>query len=212
MVAARRKEIGFIILMAGPGLPILETMAGQNQAILEASGYSREAALSYRGMYLQLLPAIIAAGTDSAALTAGTAIINQWRQSQPSAVVTSLTGIPETNTPEKFVKAFVAQLRTPWWRYFIAYNPQPVLALLSCKVLAINGSRDIQVLPENLQAIEQALKKSNVKKYSIREIPGLNHLFQDCYYCVVGEYGALQETISPRALQIIGDWLKQEIH
>jgi uncharacterized protein len=195
-------------------------MAGQNQALLEASGYSKESAASYRGMYVQLVKAVTGAANDSLALAGGVAALEQWRQTEKPAVVTSLTGIPETNTPEKFVKTFVAQLRTPWWQYFIQYNPAPALEKLSCRVLAINGSRDIQVLPENLQAIERALKKSalpagrsqaGVKKYSIREIPGLNHLMQECYYCVVGEYGALQQTISPKALEIIGNWLKQEV-
>ena len=42
-------------------------------------------------------------------------------------------------------------LKTPWFRYFLTYDPRPALAKVKCPVLAINGEKDLQVPPkENL--------------------------------------------------------------
>jgi hypothetical protein len=68
--------------------------------------------------------------------------------------------------------------------------------------------KDIQVDPKvNLPAIQAALKKSKSPNYKTIELPGLNHLFQDCTKCTIQEYGELEETFSPEALKIIGDWI-----
>lgn len=42
---------------------------------------------------------------------------------------------------------------------------------------------------------------------STLELPGLNHLFEKCNLCTPGEYGKLEETFSPAALEVMGDWL-----
>jgi fermentation-respiration switch protein FrsA (DUF1100 family) len=82
------------------------------------------------------------------------------------------------------------------------------LQKLSCPVLAINGSADIQVPASiNLKGIETALKKGGNKQFSIKQFEGLNHLFQKCGKCTVPEYGELETTIEPAVLDTIGTWL-----
>lgn len=79
---------------------------------------------------------------------------------------------------------------------------------VKCPVLAINGEKDLQVPPkENLTAIEQALKAGGNKDYTVKELPGLNHLFQTSSTGSPMEYSKIEETISPAALTIIGDWI-----
>ena len=55
--------------------------------------------------------------------------------------------------------------------------------------------------------MKAALKKSKSKNYEVKELPGLNHLFQTCTACNTGEYGELEETLSPLALNSISEWL-----
>ncbi|RPJ09777.1 MAG: hypothetical protein EHM28_00585 [Spirochaetaceae bacterium] len=75
-------------------------------------------------------------------------------------------------------------------------------------VLAINGSMDLQVLPEqNLGAIDQALRKAGNTRYTIREFPGLNHFFQTAKTGLMDECGSIQETISPAVLEFICSWI-----
>ena len=103
------------------------------------------------------------------------------------------------------------RLNSPWFRFYLAFDPGDVLQKVKCSVLALNGEKDIQVTPkENQQAIEKALKVGGNKNFTIIELPGLNHLFQTAKTGDISEYSKIEETISPAALQIIGDWILQQ--
>ena len=68
-------------------------------------------------------------------------------------------------------------LTTPWMRFFLSYDPRPTLARVHCPVLAVDGSKDLQVpAAENLAGIKAALR--NNPDVSTVELPGLNHLLQ----------------------------------
>jgi hypothetical protein len=100
----------------------------------------------------------------------------------------------------------------PWMQFFNNSDASVDYQKAYCPVLALNGSEDIQVIAKkNLGGIEAALKKSKSKNYEVKELPGLNHLFQHCKKCSLSEYGQLEETFAPEALQIMADWLKQNV-
>jgi fermentation-respiration switch protein FrsA (DUF1100 family) len=83
------------------------------------------------------------------------------------------------------------------------------LEKVKCPVLAINGSKDLQVPAEiNLQTIEKSLKKAGNKKYVVKELTGLNHLFQECKTGSPNEYAEIEQTISPLALETMLKWIK----
>lgn len=97
---------------------------------------------------------------------------------------------------------------TPWFSYFLNYDPRPTLMKVRVPVLAINGEKDLQVpAKEDLEGIEQALKDGGNRDYKIVMLPGLNHLFQTTTTGALSEYGNIEETIAPAALQVIGDWI-----
>ena len=99
----------------------------------------------------------------------------------------------------------------PWYRYLLTFDPRPTLLTVECPVRAMNGEKDLQVPPkENLHAIEEALKTGGNKDYTVKELPGLNHLFQTAETGAVSEYAEIEETISPTALKVIGDWIWEE--
>jgi hypothetical protein len=96
----------------------------------------------------------------------------------------------------------------PWFKYFIKLNPAPVLEQVKCPVLAIDGSKDLQVPPEeDLEAIKKALTKGGNKDFKVVELKGLNHLFQTAKTGLPTEYRKIQQTIAPIALKTIGDWI-----
>ena len=83
---------------------------------------------------------------------------------------------------------------------------------VKCPVLAINGGKDLQVLPgENLNAIKEALKKGGNKHFTMKELPGLNHLFQTANTGLPSEYARIEETISPSALKLMTNWIFKKI-
>ena len=84
----------------------------------------------------------------------------------------------------------------------------PSAALLGAAVLALSGSLDRQVPPnENLPAIRDALKGN--ADVTIVELPGLNHLFQTATTGALGEYFTIEETVAPVALETMSEWINR---
>jgi fermentation-respiration switch protein FrsA (DUF1100 family) len=111
---------------------------------------------------------------------------------------------PENVEPQLTAK--IQKMMSPWIRTFLALDPRGYLKKVSVPVLAINGERDVQVPPkENLGEIAKALKHNH--DVTIRELPQLNHLFQHCKTGAPSEYAQIDETFSPEALDLVGDWI-----
>ena len=105
-------------------------------------------------------------------------------------------------------QAAIKQADTPWFRYFLQVNPSTIIGKIACPVLAIGGKKDLQVnSTQHLSLLESGLKG---KRNKIANLPDLNHLLQHCQKGTVDEYGEIEETISPEALQIMIDWLKEQ--
>jgi pimeloyl-ACP methyl ester carboxylesterase len=211
IVASRRKDVDFIILLAGIGEKTIDLMIEQNAAILKTAGIDNDAVSLYIPVYRDIVNAIIAAPDSVAARTAADQKLEAWVATANKVAVHQL-GLDQEEEREKYIGSMTSAVYTPWFRYFITFDPRPYLEKLSCKVLALNGSRDIQVVSSsNLASIEAALKKSRSKKYNVQEIPGLNHLFQTCNTCNLAEYGQLEQTISPVVLDIVTGWLNKNV-
>ena len=98
--------------------------------------------------------------------------------------------------------------RSPWLNFFIDYDPSADISKTLCPVMAINGSRDVQVISSlNLAGIKAHLKPN--PKNIIKEYHSLNHLFQHCKTGNVLEYRMIEETISPEVLEDIVRFIKQ---
>jgi pimeloyl-ACP methyl ester carboxylesterase len=212
IVATSRKDLNFIILLAGPGVPIAQLMAEQNEAVLRSSGIDSVAAKSYGSFFAGAIPRVAAAADTTIAKANLRADLDHWRATEHPNRVFATTGIKDEKSCDNYINQVVNRIYTPWFRAFMLFEPQPYLRKLDCRVLALNGNRDIQVLPaSNLKGIRESLALAGNKHNLVEEIPGVNHLFQTCTTCSVMEYGVLTETVSPLALEKIGIWLQKEI-
>ena len=118
-----------------------------------------------------------------------------------------LLGDPESNLSQ-----LKQQFLSPWFRFFLSFDPRPTLEKLSVPVFALNGEKDLQVPPkENLEAIETVLKKGGNKDVTVREFPDLNHLFQTSTTGLPAEYGKITETFAPVALEAMAEWILARI-
>jgi uncharacterized protein len=209
MVASKRKDVHFVVLMAGPGIPIATLMEEQITAVALSQGEEAALVKKARESYSIITKEIVDAKDSNLVIRNATSKIEKWAALQDSNLLTKM----KMNTSERRKEAVQQQVMAmtgPWFKYFIGFNPKDYLQKLSCNVLAINGSKDIQVLPaSNLEGIRAALKGSKSAHYDIVEIKDLNHLFQSCTTCTVKEYAELEESLSPKALEIIGNWLLQ---
>ncbi|MEO5564292.1 MAG: alpha/beta fold hydrolase [Chitinophagaceae bacterium] len=211
MVATKRNDIDFVVLLAAPGIRIDSLMAEQNGAILRSSGVSEAAVKSYLPLYKNLMKQVITAPDTATAAKMAKELLQKWKATTNAEILKELR-FDSDESVQRVTTLLVEGFSGKWFKYFLAFNPQPYLEKLNCKVLALNGDKDIQVIASsNLAGIEASLKKSKSKKYSIQKLPGLNHLFQTCTTCTLQEYGELEETFSPAALKIINDWLKKYV-
>lgn len=113
---------------------------------------------------------------------------------------------------QKLAESKATMMTTPAYRFMLEDNPPKNLRAVKCPVLALNGSKDLLVAAEpNLKSIEKALKTSGNRDVTVRELPGLNHLFQTAATGAVTEYEGISETFSPTALQAMGDWIAQRV-
>ncbi|MFZ9388343.1 MAG: alpha/beta hydrolase family protein [Chitinophagaceae bacterium] len=211
MVAANRKNIAFVILLAGPGVQIIDLMAEQNEAVARSSGVSEKALPEIKPLFREIARANLRSKDSSEAFSGALAAVESWAAGKDPAILNELQ-LSTREEREKYIENSNKSLQTPWFRYFLAFDPGPYLEKLKCKVLALNGDRDIQVVAsQNLQGIEASLKKGRSKEYKVISLPGLNHLFQTCQTCTIREYAQLEETFSPVALNIISDWLEKQL-
>jgi len=211
MVAAARKDIDFIVLLAGPGVRITELMEEQNAAILRSMGISESAVTEAKSLFRRIVNEIYSSADSLTAIQQTSVVMENWKATKSKAILSEL-GLADSIKRSEHVNQLVQQLFGTWFRYFINFNPRPYLEQLRCKVLALNGDKDIQVISsQNLPGLKAALKKSKAKAIEIKELPGLNHLFQTCKKCTVEEYGILEETIAPSALQEISNWLNKNV-
>jgi len=201
MVADESKKVSFVVLMAAPGIPCDQLLLKQAYLIGKGSG-ENETALRKTIKLNEMVYNIVKTESDSA---------KDWSEITKLANEFYATLTDENKQEIGGVQNFEDQLKpvlTPWFRYFIRYNPVPALEKLKCPVLALNGTKDMQVPPEeNLSGIKQALTKGGNKHFEIVKLDGLNHLFQTAVTGLPTEYSKISETISPKALEIISDWI-----
>ena len=85
------------------------------------------------------------------------------------------------------------------------------MAKVTCPVLALNGDKDLQVPPQqNLPPIRKALAARGNDNYEVDELPGLNHLFQTAKTGALSEYGEIEETMSPLAMEKVASWILKQ--
>ena len=193
LVAAGSRDVAFIVLLAGTGVPGAEISCAQAEATMRSLGMP-DSVIRSRLTFQKALLAIAQEDLDSLALVARVAGLLRAQH-------------VDSTTAER-VRPQVASLLNPWARWFLNYDPRPTLRRVHCPVLALNGSKDVQVpagldLPE----IEGALRAGGNRDVTTRELPGLNHLFQDCTTGAPTEYAAIEETFSPAALDTMTSWI-----
>ncbi len=210
MVAAQRKDIAFLLLLAAPGISGKELNIFQNEIVLKSSGMKKRQRISYMKLHSHLMDAVDASRDTNDFKPRFDSVIRDWKQKEATYILRKKVAGNDKNIAaiyKRYEGFFI-----PWWKYFLALNPAENLKNVHCPVLAINGSKDNQVESKtNLPIIKNSLEKAGNKNYTITEINGLNHLFQHCKTCNLPEYFILDETFNTEALQVIKDWLQKNV-
>jgi uncharacterized protein len=207
MVATRNKNVSFIVLLAGTGVRGDKLLMMQSQAIGKASGMSDEQLDDARKIN-QGIYELILNSTDTEKLKTDLHEYLHKSMDEDSKKTEKMT----QEQKDAQVNMMTEQISSPWMQYFMKYDPAPALEKIKIPVLALNGSKDLQVpATENLPAIKTALEKAHNDKFKIVELPDLNHLFQECEKGTPSEYSKIEQTFSPKALDEILNWIKIQI-
>lgn len=203
MIAAKSKNVSFIILLAGTGIPGDKLLLIQQELIGSASGISEADLNKSKIANIEVFEMVKKATNFDQLKKDITEYITKTIKSD------SKNKIPDGITESDFIDMQVSQLLSPWMHFFIKYNPALALEKVKCPVLALNGDKDMQVPSKvNLDAINNALVKGGNKKVTIKELPNLNHLFQECKTGAPQEYSKIEQTFSPLALTEILNWIQ----
>lgn len=199
LAALREPDLlAFLVLLAPPGVPGEAILDLQAELLARAAGQDEEAIAANRALQERLF-----------AILKETGLTDDERRSRLLDVLADAPAdVLDSAAREEMMEAQVEQLMTPWFRFFLVHDPGPVLEPLEIPVLALIGAKDLQVPPEqNLPALRSAFRGH--PDATVAELPGLNHLFQTAETGAIHEYGQIEETFAPAALERIADWMME---
>lgn len=190
IVAARDPGLKFVVMMAGTGIPGRILLAEQARLISIANGEPKASADAEYALSRKVYDAIADAKDAEEAQARARQVLEQ-----------------ATPKPPKLVFDETLRLTaSPWMRRFLAYDPIPTLAEVRVPVLALNGSKDLQVPAAlDLPPIRKALARN--PDATVTELEGLNHLFQHAKTGSPTEYRRIEETLAPDFLETLDVWL-----
>lgn len=191
-VAARNPDVSFIVMLAGAGVPGDQLLVEQVRLLSEVLGATHDKALKDAAEEREFLTMVKG-------------------ERDPAVLDQKLREMLAGKVPEPQLSLQVKQVTSPWFMYFIEYDPATALHKVTCPVLVLNGEKDLQVPPQqNLPAIRKALEEAGNKHFETDELPGLNHLFQTARTGAPSEYAEIEETMSPVALDKVAGWILKQ--
>ena len=183
LMLAAEKNADFIVSLAGMVVSGAETLVSQNRIALVDAGIEADGIENYCDALMEVFMANVN----------GDSMPNIENYDLPLALKQNLRAVQH-------------QIQMPYMKHFLALDMRPLLSRITCPVLALNGTKDIQVEHEtNLSALRNGLPAN--EKNSIESIDGVNHLFQHCNTGAVSEYREIEETISPAVIETIIEWI-----
>lgn len=193
MLASEHPEVAFIVLLAGPGYRGYHLLLQQSAAILRASGVT-EAQIGQ---------------AEAASRSIYDVLIDEPDDAKADARIREM--LSAMGLKKDAIDAQLPALLSPWYRFFVSYDPAEALQKTTCPVLALNGSLDLQVPADlNLAAVEKALRDGGNSRVTAVKLEGLNHLFQHAKTGLVEEYIQIEETFAPEAMKAVADWILAE--
>jgi dienelactone hydrolase len=208
-LAGRLHSFAFMVLMAGTAVKGEDVILEQGALIARADGAGEEevakAAAEQRRVY-QLL------NSPEGAKEIEKIVADEVRKGLDKMTPEQRKAVAD---PEAYLKnvtaAQMTMLTSPWFRYFLSYDPAPVLAEVKCPVLALFGGKDLQVsAKQNLPVMEQAFKKGNNANVAFKVFPEANHLFLKAKTGSPSEYTSLEKVFVPGFLDTISSWILKE--
>ncbi len=206
IAATRSKSVAFIVLMSGPALTGEKIMLAQAELLAAAEHISEEQVRANADLQ-RMMFAAVRSGTGWEAVTEAGEKLALSAIARLPEEQRKMMGDPQAVARQQ-IAAQVASARSPWFKFFLDYDPAPTLAKVQVPVLALFGGKDLQVPAEpNRRAMEEAFAKSGLKDYRLVVMPGANHLYQEADTGSVSEYTKLKKAFLPGFLDLLTTWI-----
>jgi fermentation-respiration switch protein FrsA (DUF1100 family) len=197
------EEIDFLVLLAPPGEPLATLLERQARDIYLQEGVDEElidrALASQQGDFEVLMDHSLSAEEVEKKLTAR---LKEWRTKFTEEELAQL------QFDEATVEQRIRQVASPWFRSLIGADPAVYLKQVKVPVLALFGAKDLQVSAKvNQPMLEASLEAAGNDDFEVITFPELNHLFQHADTGGIEEYGQIEETFAPEALEKISQWI-----
>jgi len=209
MVAARTPDVSFVISMAGTAVDGYNLLIKQLERIVRASGASEDE---------------VAVAVEQQRSILVLALTEEWEDLQTFLYATLLEQLQDLSEEQKTamgdVEAMAQQrvaiqmegFRSPWFQFFLNYDPSQDWEQVTVPVLALFGELDVQVDAEqNRAALQEALSRADNSDVTVVTFAAANHLFQDAITGSVTEYATLPKESVPGFLETITDWLLERV-
>ena len=204
VAASRSNAVRFVVWLAGSTVPGTEILYEQSAAIARASGVSEDR-IEWNTDFQRRLFAAVEAGED----------LDAYREELGIALRARFDNLTEEergaiSNVEAYVQAQIdGQINgaeTPWFRFFLTYDPTEGLRGTRVPVLALFGGLDLQVVvDQNRPPLETALAGN--PDVTVEVFPRANHLFQAAITGSPSEYGLLEQNFVVGFLDTISDWI-----
>ncbi|NIW80094.1 MAG: alpha/beta fold hydrolase [Calditrichae bacterium] len=209
IAASGSEDVAFIICLAGIGVPGAQAQIAQMTSIAKANGAS-EQEIAELVENLKRIISLVRNEADEAEIRPliTTMLKNQCvSMSQKSEKQTQ-----DNKAADTHVDCVLSWYKSPWFRFFIDYDPKTALKQVMCPALFLFGELDTQVpLQANRTVIGDVLKKSGNKDYTLKTIPGANHVFQVANTGSPYEYLSLEKKFAPGFLEFVSDWVLKRV-
>lgn len=210
MVAAKDHGLAFIVMMSGPAVRGDKVIIEQSRLIAKADGESDQSVAENAAAEEKLLSMISGKAADKEIESFLASVIGKAYDRMP-AEQRKAAGDRETFVKTQ-VKGQMAAVGSPWFRYFIAFEPAPILAQVKCPVLAFYGEKDLQVpTAQNAPVIQEIFRKSANRGLTIKIMPDANHLYEKAGNGSPTEYAKLDKVFVPGFLDTLSGWIKATI-
>lgn len=201
LAASRSQDVAFLILLAAPTVPGDELLYRQNELLLSALGAEDKRIEEQLARLREIFGLLRAEGDQDKAL----------REAVERQIAWQLESAGMDVGPDALqgqAQAALGMYTSPWFQSFLTFDPGPILRQTQIPLLALNGGLDLQVGAEqNLTALRNALEAAGNGDAVVKELSGLNHLFQKAQTGLPTEYGQIEEAMDEEVLDLLRDWI-----
>jgi alpha-beta hydrolase superfamily lysophospholipase len=191
ILAANDPSVAFAVLVSGPGLKGKDLILQQTKALIQGQGFSEEQ---------------IEKIVETTCKLYGTALDSSLSLEDRKLSVEAM--LMASGYPAEVALQQATALLSPWYLTFLALDPSIYFSKVSCPVLILSGSKDLQVSTEgNVSALQKALASNGNTEVTVKILDGLNHLMQPAVTGQPTEYETIETTLDPSVLDLVPTWI-----